>query len=320
MEKRKLKKSVFVIVVVLVAAGLLFGPSLLAGTENIAAETNQAPVFPVRTHEAVRQTLHAHFDVNGDIVSSQQVEVFPDMAGRLVSVNAPLGTFVRQGQVIAEVDPSRPGATFRNSPVHAPISGFISRTPLSQGATVGPQTSITSISANGNLEINARIPEREVAGLAPGLRAEVSLQAHPGETFNATIHRVSPVVDSASRTKLINLRFDENDNRVSPGMFARLRINTRTYNDVLSVPSEAVISGRGADIVYVVVIDEAGRPIAERREVSRGVSLQGWTEITSGISEGEAVIIQGQQLLTGGEQLRIISNVSKDAVAQGGTR
>ena len=118
------------------------------------------------------------------------------------------------------VDPSRIGAAYRNSPVYAPIAGIISKTPLSPGMTVSPSTSVTVISAGESLEINARIPEREVAGLAPGLAAEVSLQAYPGETFRASVTRVSPVIDSGSRTKLITLKFDRNDSRINAGMFA----------------------------------------------------------------------------------------------------
>jgi multidrug efflux pump subunit AcrA (membrane-fusion protein) len=308
-NKKRLQKSLLTIGAVLVAVGLLIGPSLLAGGSNTTeTETIETPVFSVRTQEVVRQTLYAHLDVNGDIVSAQQVDVFPDVAGRLVSVRAALGTFVRQGDIIAEVDPSRPGATFMNSAVYAPISGFVSRAPLSVGMNVSPNTGITTISTNGNLEINARIPEREIAGLVTGLKAEVSLQAYPGETFSATVNRVSPVVDNVSRTKLINLRFDENDGRVSPGMFARLRLNTRTYPNILSVPAEAVLSSRGTDTVFVISYDETGLPVAQRREVSSGVTLQGWTEIKSGLNEGEAVIIQGQQLLSGGEPVRIIGN------------
>jgi multidrug efflux pump subunit AcrA (membrane-fusion protein) len=312
-RQSKLKKGLFTLGFLLVAAGLLLGPTFLAGNSYTAEEQQviETPVFSVRTHEVARQTLYAHLDVNGDIVSSQQVDVFPDVAGMLVSVNAALGTFVRQGDVIAMVDPSRPGATFMNSAVYAPISGFVSRTPLSVGMTVAPNMGITTISSNGSLEINARIPEREIAGLAPGLRAEVSLQAHPGETFNATVNRVSPVVDNVSRTKLINLRFDQNDNRVSPGMFARLRLNTRTYPNVLSIPAEAVSSIRGVDTVFVIAMNEMGQTIAERREVIKGVTLQGWTEIRTGLNEGEAIIVQGQQLLSGGESVRILGSIAQ---------
>ena len=296
-KKAMLKKVILAAGTLLAACGLFFGPSLLAGSENAAsAEAIEMPTFSVRTQEAVQQTLRAFLDVNGDIVSTQQVEVFPDVAGRLISLQVSLGSYVRAGDIIAEIDASRPGATFMNSPVTAPISGIVSRTPLPVGSTVGPASSITSISANGgNLEISARIPEREIAGLSPGLKAEVSLQAYPGETFTATVSRVSPIVDSSSRTKLINLRFDQVDHRINPGMFARVRINTRSYSNVLTVPTEAIVSYRGVQTVFVVNHNNADLPgsipTAIRREVSSGVTLQGWTEITSGL-ERQSISLQ----------------------------
>ena len=304
-----LKKSLLVTGTVLIAGGLLFGPTILAsGDDKTETKTDETPVYSVRTADVREQTLHAYLDVNGDIVSVQQADVYPEVSGKLVSVRVSLGSYVRKGDIIAEVDPSRPGTEYMKSPVHAPISGIVSKTPLSVGMTVGTNTGITVISANDSLEISVRIPEREIAGLAGGLKAEVSLQAYPGETFFATVTRVSPILDSASRTKLINLKFDDSDNRINAGMFARIRLNTRSYPNILTVPAEAVISNCGTAAVYVICPDETGRPTAERREVSCGVTLQGRTEIRSGLSEGEAVIVQGQQLLSGGERLRIIGN------------
>jgi multidrug efflux pump subunit AcrA (membrane-fusion protein) len=314
MKKNWLKKSVFTVIILLALAGFLFIPSMMAGNGTAGGANPRAmmaggpAVFSVRAEEAQVLTLHAFLDVNGDIVSSQQADVFPDVSGRLVSVRVGLGSYVRQGEIIAEIDPSRPGTTFMNSPVYAPISGIVSKTPLSIGMTVGTNTSITVISSNGSTEITARIPEREIAGIVPGLKAEVSLQAYPGETFTATVTQVSPVLDSASRTKLINLTFDQNDDRVKAGMFARISINTRSYNDVLTIPSEAVVSNRGVDTVFVLSLDNAGQPIVTRREVSTGVTLQGLTEIKSGLAQGVAVIVQGQQLLSGGERVRVIGD------------
>ena len=299
-----IQKGALVLGTILIAGGLVFGPSLLAGDSQAMEQASEAPLFSVKTVRAEKRTLRAWLEVNGDIVSAQQAEVFPDVPGKLVKVNAALGSAVRKGDVIAAVDPSKPGAAYMNSPVYAPISGIVSKTPLSPGMTVSPNTSVTVISANDSIEINARIPEREVAGLAPGLAAEVSLQAYPGETFRAAVTGVSPVIDSASRTKLITLKFDRNDSRINAGMFARLRINTRTYNEILAVPSEALVTKHGESAVYVARNGETG-PVAERRVVSAGVSLNGFTEIKDGLAEGEMLIVQGQKLLSGGEALRI---------------
>ena len=288
---------------------LVFGPSLLASGDEGGekSENSETPVFSVKTENAEKRTLRSFLEVNGDIVSVQETDVFPDMSGKLVRAYAALGSQVRKGAVIAEVDPSKPGAAYMNSPVYAPISGTVSKTPLSPGATVSPSTSITVLSVTGNLEIAARVPEREIAGLKTGLKAELSLQAYPGEIFTATVNHVSSVLDSASRTKLVTLVFDRNDSRINAGMFARVRINTRTYKDVLTVPAPALVNKHGEYRVYVLRDTVTGQPYAEARGVEAGVSLDGWTEIRSGLDEGETALVQGQQLLSGGETVRVIA-------------
>jgi RND family efflux transporter MFP subunit len=193
------------------------------------------------------------------------------------------------------------------SPVRAPISGFVAGMPLPVGSTVDTSTCIAAIALSGSPEITARIPEREIAGLAAGLKAEVFLPAYPGETFSATVSRVAPVLDAASRTKLITLSFDREDSRINAGMFVRLRINTRVYDNVLTVPGEALVERRGGIAVFVLRDAAAGQGHAQRRAVKTGVSLAGWTEITSGLDEGEKVIVQGQRLLAGGEAVRVIA-------------
>jgi multidrug efflux pump subunit AcrA (membrane-fusion protein) len=304
MTKDKGTKMAAIIAAVLIAGVLAAGPSLLAAGDEkngSSGEKSQALVFPVKTVAAERRALAAFLEVNGDIVSSQEADVFPDTSGKVIAVRASLGSRVRKGDLIAEIDPSKPGIRYMASPVYAPISGIISRRPVSAGMTVGTGTALTTISVTENLEITARIPERNVAGLEEGLKAEVRLQAYPGEIFTATIARVSPLIDSASRTKLITLKFDASDRRINAGMFARLRINTKNYPDILAVPAEAVLNKHGVDAVYVT---RGGR--AELRQVGTGVTLNGLTEITWGLNAGEMVVIQGQRVLADGAAVRVI--------------
>jgi multidrug efflux pump subunit AcrA (membrane-fusion protein) len=312
-KKRRIKTAGMVFGTMVIVGALIFGPGLLAsGDENGDKITKiETPLFSVRTEQAEKRTLRAFLEVNGDIVSGQEADAFPDVSGKLIRVYVTLGSQVRRGDVIAEVDPSKPGTSYMNSPVYAPISGTVSKMPLSAGSTVSPGTSVATLSVISNLEITARIPEREIAGLRTGLKAELTLQAYPGEIFTATVSHVSPVLDAASRTKLITLSFDRNDSRINAGMFARIRINTRTYRDVLTVPVEAAVNKHGKITVYVLLDNMAGLPYVEQRTVETGVSLDGWTEIRSGLAEGEAVVVQGQQLLSGGEAVRVIARGGK---------
>lgn len=131
--------------------------------------------------------------------------------------------------------------------------------------------------------------------LRVGLTAAVTLPAFYGEVFTAKITQVSPILDAASRTKKIVLRFEQKDDRINAGMFARIKLNTRTYADVVTVPAEAVAEQFGIPYVYT-----AYNNVVTRRPVSAGVTIDGLTEIKDGISAGETVVIQGQQFLADG--------------------
>jgi RND family efflux transporter MFP subunit len=224
-----------------------------------------------------------------------------------------LGSVVQRGALIAEVDPSRPGTVYELSSVYAPVSGMVVSSPQSVGSTVSTGTVLMTIAVANTIEIEALIPEREVGQLATGLKAEIRLEAFPGETFAATLTQVSPVVDPVSRTKKITMRFDRNDTRINPGMFARVKLNTRTYANVVSIPQEALVEHRGRTVVYVLNTDtdsnsneEADTPSVEMREVSIGVNVDREVEIKSGLEPGEAVVVQGQQFLTDGALVRVI--------------
>ena len=305
-----MKKLLIALVFIAVVAALIFGPSFLAGSgpggrpgrPDMVAET-PATIFTVRTENAEIRTLQAYIEVNANIVSGNQVAVTPDANGRLVSMRVGLGDMVQRGALIAEVDPSRPGTQFSLSPVFAPVSGRVVTSPLSVGSSVSTTASLMTIAVNGSLEIEALIPERETGQLSTGLTAEVRLEAFPGEVFPATLTLVSPVVDPVSRTRKITLQFDRNDQRIVPGMFARVRLNTRTYQNVVSIPQEALVNHRGANIVFVLNTDGS---LVQAREISTGVIVDREVEIISGLNPGEAVVVQGQQFLTDGAPVRVL--------------
>ena len=320
------KKLIMGFTVILIAAGIIFIPSLLMGKNNNAfpqpAPSN--PVFTVRTENAEIRTLVAYIEVNANIVSENQVAVMPDAAGRLVSMLVGLGEVVQRGDLVAEVDPSRPGTTYSLSPVYAPVSGMVVTVPQTVGTTVSTSTALMTIAVDNSVEIEALIPEREIGQLRTGLQAEVKLEAFPGETFAATLTQVSPVVDPVSRTKKITLRFNPQanglrDSRINPGMFVRVRLNTRTYRDVVSIPYEALVDHRGQTVVYVLDDGETIRELStspqgevcrvQMREVDIGVNVDGEVEIKSGVMPGEVVVVQGHQLLTDGAPVRVIGRL-----------
>ena len=70
--------------------------------------------------------------------------------------------------------------------------------------------------------------------------------------FNATVTRVSPVVDAATRTKEIILNFDKKDSRINAGMFAKVRLFTSKYSGHIVVSRDAVVLQDDDSYLFVV--------------------------------------------------------------------
>ena len=261
-------------------------------------------VFSVKTQVVKKDTLHGYVIANGEIESQNSVNVYPDVSGKVIETNVMLGSTVQRNDIIAYIDPSAPGQYYKKSPVYAPINGSIISTPLKNGTTVSTNTVVAIVGDISNLQVSADIPERYVALLKQGLKAEVSVEAYPDLVFNATVTRVSPVVDTTSRTKEVILHFDERDSRVNAGMFGKIKLYTKDYAGEVVMPGDALVSLN--DVLYAYVVKEGGETV-ERRKVKTGESVDGMIQILEGISEGEKVVVQGQTSLNDGSKIRDIT-------------
>ncbi len=310
MKKRNI--AIIAVFLVVIAAALLLpsatkkGPAGAPGAAGRGAASRggtAVATFTVRTAAVERRTLQDYIESNGDIVVDASVKVYPQVSGEIRSMKVALGSEVAKGQLIAEVDPSTPGSAYALNPVHAPIAGTVTSSPLPVGSTVTASSAIVELGDVTDIEAEAMIPERYVGVLKVGLKAAVSFEAYPGESFAATVTRVSPVVDAASRTKTIRLSFDRADPRIDAGMFAKIRLDTVTYAERLTVSEGAVLSDSSGSYVFVVNADGT----ASKRAVAIGAGVDELVELKSGVAEGELVVVEGASALSDGAAVKDIT-------------
>lgn len=257
-------------------------------------------VYTVKTQKLERTNLQEYLRVNGTVKAENSISVYPDMAGKLTRVPVTLGSYVKKGQVIAEVDPSSPGSYYTTSPVYAPISGYITSLPLTTGTTVTTSSEIAIIGNINNLQIECKIPESKIAVLKNGLVAHVGLEAYKGEVFPAHIFRISPIVDETSRTKQVYLIFDTNDSRINAGMYVKMLLDTVLHENVITVPTDCIVSENTKSFVYVYNSDGT----VSKREIKTGAMVDGVAEVTQGLDEGERVVVSGMQVLSDGVKVK----------------
>lgn len=259
-------------------------------------------ITPVRTVVADEVILQDYVMTSGDIQTQTSIEVFPSIGGTVVQMNVSLGSPVKKGDIIGYIDPSEPGNYYAKSPITCPISGSILTAPSTPGQKVQVSSVITKIGDIENLQISAKIPERYVAELAVGQKAEIKLEAYPDVSFSASVVRISPVVDSSTRTKEIILNFDQKDSRVNAGMFAKVKLFTSTYKGAFAIGQDSIVSNSDKNYLFVVKDDDT----VSKREVTLGKNVDGYYQILSGVEFGETVVTEGMLTLYEGAKVRDI--------------
>lgn len=281
-----------------------------AGVGGRGGRGGNSAVVSVRTMTAEITTLHGYVNTNGEVESQNSVSVYPDMGGKVISTSVMLGSSVKKNDIIAYVDPSEPGTNYRSSPVYAPISGSVISTPLKNGKKVTTNTAIAIIGDINNLQVTANVPERYVAVLKKGLKAEVSVEAYSGVIFEATVSRVSPVVDATTRTKEVILTFARHDERINAGMFAKVKLYTEDYSGAVVMPSDALVQN-GDDFFAYIVNSSGDSETVSKVKVEKGKTVDGYVQILSGVKAGDKVVIQGMTSLGDGSKILDISSPTK---------
>ncbi len=290
--------------VALAAVGIAAALSACGRSASRAAGGPAEPeetVFAVDTTTATGGEILDYLLVNGEVVTRTSVDVYPETAGKLSRLRIRLGEYVSRDQVIAEVDPSRPGMTYVASPVKSPIAGTIIALPIQEGATVTQAVPVARIGRLDELEVRTRVAERFVSKIRTGLEASLRFDAYPADRFRAVVTELSPVVDPQSRTLEVRLRLTPPDRRIKAGMFGQVKIVTERKEGIVKVPSDVVVQRFGVSYVFVV---QDG--VARRRKVNPGLQIDDKVEITEGLAPGEEIVLRGQTLLEDKSKVRVV--------------
>jgi HlyD family secretion protein len=129
----------------------------------------------------------------------------------------------------------------QNTSVTSPVDGFVGKRSVDPGAMVSTATAIASVVDISRLRLIVNVVEKDLRMVSAGDVAEVEVDAYPGETFHGKIARVAPVLDPATRTATMEVEIPNGDNRLKPGMYARINLTVEDRKNTLVVPKNAVI-------------------------------------------------------------------------------
>ncbi len=144
-------------------------------------------------------------------------------------------------------------------------------------------------------------PQTQAQSLIAGSDMIATSESWPGIRFHGKVSELLPQMETTTRTLQARIVLDNPDNKLKPGMFLNVSRAEQTRGAaVLAVPEEAVINSGESQRVLLATGDGYFRPV----NVTTGATAGGWTEITTGVKEGDNVVTSGQFLIDSEASLR----------------
>lgn len=184
------------------------------------------------------------------------------------------------------------GKVSRAVTFNSPADGFIIEKMAVQGMYITPEMELYRITDLSRLWIIVTLYEYDIAVIAEGDEADVSLSYDPDKSFKGKISYIYPEVEEETRTAKARIEVDNLDLRLKPGMFANVALKKNLGESVV-VPDDAVIDTGTRSIVFV----KTGVSSFEPREVKVGPRVEDTFIILSGLESGEEVVISAHFLI-----------------------
>lgn len=181
----------------------------------------------------------------------------------------------------------------RDTRIHAPFAGNVGTRLVSPGQVISRSTLITSLVDLDTVKVEMNVPERYLNQIQPGQEIRFRVDAYPDDSFSGKVFFVAPQLDPATRTALVKALVSNPDTKLRAGMFAQLDLSIRLRERALVIPEAALISNGQLLSVFVV----SPQTNAVLRPVQVGIRLAGRAEITSGLTNGDVVVVEGLQKL-----------------------
>lgn len=212
-------------------------------------------------------------------------------------------------QAVANADNVR--ATIEKKTIRAPFAGRLGIRQVNLGQYLDAGKPIVSLQALSPAYADFSLPQQNLAQLAPGMKVRVTTDTYPDRQFDGTLLAINPELDSLTRSVGIRAAFENRDEALRPGMYAKVEVLLPDEQPVLVIPATSVLSAPSGDTVYVIEPEpakEGEKPalIVRQQLVRTGRARGDLVAIESGLKAGEKVVRSGGFKLR--NKMRVMEN------------
>jgi membrane fusion protein, copper/silver efflux system len=167
-----------------------------------------------------------------------------------------------------------------------------------------PQEDLTLSGSMNTVWVYLQVFEKDMGSVNPGMPVSIDSVAYPGLEFTGQVVSLAPVLDPETRSVQVRVRVVNTGHKLKPEMYVNSKIRA-ALGEKLSVPEDAVVDTGERKVIFRVLKD--GR--FSQKEIRTGITANGYTEIISGLQEGDEIVSSGvffvdseSRLKSGGDQ------------------
>jgi membrane fusion protein (multidrug efflux system) len=189
------------------------------------------------------------------------------------------------------------------------VAPFDSRAGLrnvSPGEFVTAGASLVNLEQIDPLKVDFRVPEVFLPVVAPGQRIALEIDAYPDQAFSGVVKALDPLVDKAGRAVVVRAEIANDEGKLRPGLFARVRLTVAQRQNALFVPEQAIQPQGNLAFVFKVVDQAKGQPqVAKLTPVKLGNRRKGEVEVSEGLLAGDLIVTAGLLKIRDGVPVKV---------------
>jgi membrane fusion protein (multidrug efflux system) len=182
--------------------------------------------------------------------------------------------------------------------IRAPFSGQVGIRQVNLGQYLDAGKPIVWLQTVTPVYADFTLPQQDLARLSNGMSARLQIDAYPDRTFEGQLTAINPGLDQSTRSVSLRATFDNPDQILRPGMFARVQVLLPEQKDLLVIPATSVLRSPSGDSVYVIEsassTDAVKTGFKVRQQLIRlGLERGDFVSVETGLKPGERIVNSG---------------------------
>lgn len=222
---------------------------------------------------------------------------------------------LRQDKASAQSAKRSLQAQMKDNQVISPISGIVQSVGAQVGQSVGPSTNLVTVAAESPQMATINVPEADIGKISKKAAVNIAVPTL-NQTFSGHVFAIHPQLDTSTNEYPVDVVIAGSHSQLLPGIQVQATLADSAKQKELLVPADAVLSLQsGAQEVFVYA-----NGTVHTRLVQVGQMSSTQYQITSGLKSGEQLVVQGQNLLSDGDKVKVVSQDGNSTGGGNGTK